>query len=88
MEKIDKELQEYYDNYFELFSSVGWKQLEKEVIENISNVEKSTLGQRDTDVFLINSGYISALRYIVAYKDVVESSWDELNTPELDDEHL
>ena len=85
---IDKELQEYYDNYFELFSSNGWEQLEKEVIENISQVEQATFQQNDKDVFLKNSGYIAALRYVAAYRNLVESTWADINRPEIDDADL
>ena len=79
---IEPELKEYYDNYFALFSSDGWKQLEKEVVENISNLEKSTLQQGDTDVFLRNSGYIAALKYVVTYPKLVESTWEDINKTE------
>ena len=76
---VTPELKEYYDNYFTLFSSDGWKQLEKEVIENISNLEKKTLQQGNTDVFLRNTGYIGALRYFMTYPEIVETTWEDIN---------
>jgi hypothetical protein len=85
---IEKELQEYYDNYFTLFSSAGWEQLEKEVIENISQVEQSTFQQSDTNVFLRNQGYVAALRYVASYRNLVDSTWADLNRPEIDDADL
>ena len=79
---MNKELQEYYENYFDLISSPGWEQISKEVIEHISNLRTETLSQGDEKVFHYNRGYIDALNYIVNYENVIKIAYEELkNAP-------
>jgi hypothetical protein len=85
---ITPELQEYYDKYFDLFSSRGWKQLIEEVIANISSLEHSTIRQGSKDVFLYNQGYVAALEFLRNYDVVVTTSYEELSQPEVDDADL
>ena len=78
---MEPELQQYYENYFDLFSSEGWKQLKEEVIGNISNLEKSTLRQGSKDVFLVNQGYVNALEGVIKYDSLVKSAYEDLTNP-------
>lgn len=76
---VDQDTKEYYDNYFTLFASDGWKQFTEEVIVSVSGLEKSTLQQGSTDVFLRNSGYLAALNYLISYENLVASTWEDIN---------
>jgi len=75
---MDEELQKYYENYFDLFSSEGWKQLKEEVIVKVSALEKSTLRQGSKDQFLVNQGYVSGLEAILHYDDFVKAAFEDI----------
>ena len=81
---MDTELQKYYENYFELFSSDGWKQLIEEVIESVSQTEEGTLNQSSADVFHYNRGYVGALKYLINLEAVVQMTFDDLNEDDQD----
>lgn len=73
---MDAETQKYYENYFELFSSDGWKQLVEEVIESVSQTERGTLAQPSADVFHYNRGFVGALNYLASLEAVVQATYD------------
>ena len=77
---MDEETRKYYDTYFELFSSDGWKQLASEIEQSIGATERATIRQTDDKLFLQNVGYVGALSYILAYPDFVRRSFDELES--------
>ena len=61
---MNKDLEVYFDNYFEMFRSEGWKQLLKDFqqnIVNINSVEQTT----DADNLHFRKGQLAILATIV-----------------------
>lgn len=48
---MDKELEEYYNNFFELFRTKGWKQLIGEVDNNIEQLNNVEATKDEQDLF-------------------------------------
>lgn len=74
---LTPELKVYFETYFTLFSSDGWKQFSEEVIQGISGLEKQTLMQDKEMVFHFNRGYLAALNYILKYPDLVKQAYED-----------
>lgn len=74
---LTPEDQKYFETYFELFASDGWKQLAEEVIQGISSLGTQTMDQDDEKVFHFNRGYRAALRYILAYEGLVHQAYED-----------
>ena len=79
MASLDQETQQYYDNYFTLFSTDGWKQLTEELKQNalvINNVEAT----KDSNDLYMRKGQINVLAYILNLESTTNTNYDELNT--------
>jgi hypothetical protein len=80
---LDKETQEYYDNYFSLFRQKGWKQLINDFGNNaqqINNVEAT----KDSDDMFFRKGQLNILAYLLNLEPVVTNSYEELTENEDD----
>ena len=80
---MDKETQEYYDNYFSLFRQKGWKQLINDFGNNaqqINNVEAT----KDSDDMFFRKGQLNILAYLLNLEPVVTNSYEELTENEDD----
>jgi|TARA_A100000171_G_scaffold51531_1_gene66132 hypothetical protein len=79
MASLDQETQQYYDNYFTLFSTDGWKQLTEELKQNalvINNVEAT----KDSNDLYMRKGQINVLAYVLNLESTISTNYDELNT--------
>ena len=76
---MDQETQLYYDNYFNLFSTDGWKQLTEELNQNalvINSVEST----KDANDLYMRKGQLNVLAYILNLESTINSNYDELTT--------
>lgn len=73
---MDQELQRQYDNYFEMFSTQGWKQL----IEDLEDISEGfRIEDIKDEVDLANiQGQLKVLRQILYFEDNIRRSHDEL----------
>jgi hypothetical protein len=79
MASLDQETQQYYDNYFTLFSTDGWRQLTEELKQNalvINNVEAT----KDTNDLYVRKGQLNVLAYVLNLESTTNTNYDELNT--------
>ena len=77
--QVDQETQQYYDNYFNLFSTDGWKQLTEELNQNalvINSVEST----KDANDLYMRKGQLNVLAYILNLESTINSNYDELTT--------
>ena len=80
MASLTKEEEEYYNNYFDMFNSKGWKQLVEEFKVNLVNIN-SVQSTKDVDDMYFRKGQLNVLNSIVnlddsigaAYKDATEN---------------
>ena len=74
---MDKETEEYYSKYFDLFHNDGWKQLVEELRQNamlINSVENT----KDKEDLFIRKGQLKVLAYLLNFLSNIEISSDEL----------
>lgn len=67
---MDRELEEYFDRYNELFNHRGYEQLLEEISNNINNLsEVGTI--KDAEELFFRKGQIAAFRSILSFEDSV-----------------
>ena len=71
---MDKELQDYFDNYFSLFQHPGWKQLLEELEETADSID--ILNLEDAKELHLIQGKLSMLNQILNWKDSVTNAFD------------
>ena len=77
MASLDKEVEEYYNKYFDLFRTEGWKQLIEELNQNamlINSVENT----KDSEDLFIRKGQLKVLAYLLNFENNMETSFNEL----------
>ena len=83
MASLDKETEEYYSKYFDLFRTEGWKQLIEELKQNamlINSVENT----KDRDDLFIRKGQLKVLAYLLNFESNMEASFEELEKEDED----
>ena len=83
MASLDKETEAYYNKYFDLFRTEGWKQLIEELKQNamlINSVENT----KDRDDLFIRKGQLKVLAYLLNFESNMETSFEELEKEDED----
>ena len=70
---MNKDLEIYFDNYFEMFRSEGWKQLLKDFQQNITNIN-SVEQTTDSDNLHFRKGQLAILATIVNLENQMDIS--------------
>ena len=86
---MNKDLEIYFDNYFEMFRSEGWKELFKDFQQNITNIN-SVEQTPDSDNLHFRKGQLAILATIVnlenqmdnAHKNAMEEEKEEKSLAE------
>tara|TARA_B100001059_G_scaffold184976_1_gene186656 strand:+ start:3150 stop:3395 length:246 start_codon:yes stop_codon:yes gene_type:complete len=81
---MDQETQEYYDNYFNLFMSDGWKQLMQDFNNNAVQIN-SVEAVKDADDMYFRKGQLNVLAHLLNMENIVSTNYDEANKSEEDD---
>tara|TARA_R100000773_G_C4212762_1_gene111891 strand:- start:101 stop:358 length:258 start_codon:yes stop_codon:yes gene_type:complete len=84
MASIDKEVEEYYNKYFDLFTTDGWKQLIEELRQNalaINSVEAT----KDSDDLYMRKGQLNVLAYLLNLESTVNNNFEELQKEDVQD---
>ena len=76
---MDKELELYYNNYFDLFRNQGWKQLIDELKNNASVINNVEALKDEADMYF-RKGQLQILASLVNLEDVINNAHEELNT--------
>lgn len=74
---IDKELQTYYENRFELFSTAGWQDLMDDAQKLFDSLNQVLPIQTEADLHL-KRGQLDILNWILSLKNVSEQSYEQL----------
>ena len=83
MASLDKETEEYYSKYFDLFRTEGWKQLIEELRQNammINSVENT----KDQEDLYIRKGQLKVLGYLLNFESNMETSFEQLEKEDED----
>lgn len=70
---MDKELQKYYETYFDLFSSEGWKQYIKDVEDN-RTLMSDVLTIKDGNDLYYRKGVLETLDRILNFEAAIEAA--------------
>ena len=82
---MDQETQEYYDNYFSLFITDGWKQLIKEFANNAVQIN-SVEATKDVNDMFFRKGQLNVLAHLLNMETIVNTNYEEATkAPEEDD---
>lgn len=73
---MDKELRQYYDNYFDLFASNGWQQFVQEITETLSSVNDLS-AINDANEFFFRKGKADVYRQLLCFQQMMEQSYEE-----------
>lgn len=74
---MNRDLQEYYESYFEMFATKGWKQLMEEVEESIDAFKIDNINNEQE--LMIARGQLSQLRSLKGLQTVIEQAYEELD---------
>lgn len=73
---LTPELQKYYENYFDLFASDGWKQLMEEVDNSIDTFRIENINS-EKELFLVR-GQLVQLNSLKNLQVIMEQNYEEL----------
>jgi hypothetical protein len=77
MASMDKETEEYYNKYFDLFGNDGWKQLIEELTQNAEAIN-SVEATKDGNDLYIRKGQLNVLAYMLNFESTVNTNFNEL----------
>jgi len=72
---LDKETQEYFEDYFELFSTEGWKQFIEEIEDIIDTFSIENI--KDQDDLKTTQGQLQILNRIANFEDSIRNAYDQ-----------
>ena len=81
---MDQETQKYYDAYFSLFITDGWKQLMQDFGNNAVQIN-SVEATKDADDMFFRKGQLNVLAHLINMENIVTNNYDELVKTEEDD---
>lgn len=77
MASLDKETEQYYTSYFDLFRTDGWKQLIEELQQN-ALVINSVEATKDKYDLYARKGQLNVLAYILNFETTTNTNYEEL----------
>jgi len=77
MASLDQETEQYYNKYFDLFNTDGWKQLIEELKQN-ALVINSVEATKDENDLYVRKGQLNVLAYILNFETTTNTNYQEL----------
>jgi len=81
---VDKQLEQYFNNYFDLFGTDGWKQLMEELNNNALGVN-NLQATKDSEDMYFRKGQLNVLASIINLQNTIEASHKEASEAPEDD---
>lgn len=72
---MDKETQQYFEDYFDLFSTDGWKQFIEELEDIIDTFSIENI--KDQDDLKTTQGQLQILNRIANFEDSIRNAYDQ-----------
>ena len=73
---MDKETEEYYETYFSLFSTKGWKQLIGELTESFESFHIEDI--KDQSQLDLVKGQRMALHRLISFETAIRGAYDSI----------
>ena len=80
---MDQETQTYYDQYFSLFLTDGWKQLIQDFSNNALQIN-SLEAVKNADDMHFRKGQLNVLAHLINMETIVSTNYEEANKTEDD----
>jgi hypothetical protein len=80
---MDQETQTYYDQYFSLFLTDGWKQLIQDFSNNALQIN-SLEAVKDSNDMYFRKGQLNVLAHLINMETIVSTNYEEANKTEDD----
>ena len=74
---MDRDDEAYYNSYFDMFRTDGWKQLIGELTQNAATINNVTVFN-DTQDLYFRQGQLEVLLYLLQFEDSINNSYDDL----------
>lgn len=81
---MDQETQTYYDQYFSLFLTDGWKQLIQDFSNNALQIN-SLEAVKDSNDMYFRKGQLNVLAHLINMETIVSTNYEEASKTEDDD---
>jgi hypothetical protein len=81
---MDQETQTYYDQYFSLFLTDGWKQLIQDFSNNALQIN-SLEAVKDANDMYFRKGQLNVLAHLINMETIVTTNYEEANKTEEND---
>lgn len=75
---MNKELQDYYESRFEMFSSDGWRELMEDV-QNMADTLDTLKTVRDEQDLFFKKGELSIMEWLLSLEAVSHEAYKELS---------
>ena len=82
---MDQETQQYYDAYFSLFMTDGWKQLVQEFTGNAISINSVEATKDENDMYF-RKGQLNILAHLLNLESIVTTNYEEANKPSEEDD--
>jgi len=82
---VEKENQAYYDNYFSLFMTDGWKQLMEDFGSNVANIN-SVEATKDAEDLQFRKGQLNVLGHLLNLENIMTTNYEEATKPTEEDD--
>ena len=73
---MDKELEQYYSTYFDLFRSAGWKQLITELTNNAMALN-SVENLKDVNDMFYKKGQLNVLASLLNFETTINTAYED-----------
>ena len=80
---MDQETQTYYDQYFSLFLTDGWKQLIQDFSNNALQIN-SLEAVKDSNDMYFRKGQLNVLAHLINMETIVSTNYEEASKTEND----
>jgi hypothetical protein len=77
MASLDQETEQYYNKYFDLFNTDGWKQLIEELQQNALLINSVEATKDENDLY-VRKGQLNVLAYILNFETATNTNYEEL----------
>jgi hypothetical protein len=84
---MNKELEDYYNNFFELFRTNGWKQLIEELNNNIEQTDNLETVKDEQDLFF-RKGQLAVFKSFVNLELVITTAQEQAESEDNEDDAI
>lgn len=84
---MNKELEDYYNNFFELFRTKGWKLLMEELEVNLSHTSNIETVKDEQDLFF-RKGQLSVFNTFKNLEQVIKTAQEQAESEDYDDDAI